>query len=134
MSVLIITGFFFQNRQGLGLGFDRNGDVTAVVRQAMMRSIFSGVLFEDPNHPMHPLVGNMTDDVGDSKLSDGRFLSEDTLEFTKTYPNKPQVFYHFERKGPFWVGTWKVGDSHHGDANCIITEVPEGFFEPTTTK
>ena len=132
MSVLIITGFFFQNQRGLGLGVGNNGEgVVAVVRSGLVRTIFSGVLYEDPEHVLHALAGVMTDKYGDSTLSDGRFLSEDTLEFTKRYDQRDsEIRYSFKREGTFWVGEFSGEKAGSGKANCTIIEVPEEFFLP----
>jgi len=129
--VYLIQGFFFQNRQWLGLDMSTEGEgVIAVVRQGLCRNLFSGVMFPDT---LGGLIGEMNDRCGESELSKV-VISSNSFQFEKNYKervNRP-ISYSFRRKGLLWIGEYSGETVGRGGATCITTEVSDNnlFYPP----
>lgn len=127
----LIQGFFFQDRQWLELGMGRHGEgVVALIKGALCRSLFSGVIYAD-NNRFCSLVGVMYDQYGESALSEVQ-LGETKFTFVKKYLNRQSTInYQFEREGAIWVGCYSGETVGVGGAKCLLTEAPLDLFEPS---
>lgn len=111
MNYLLLQGVFFQDYPG---GFPVNENFNGFE--------FSGVIFPQAH------VGRITDNFGKSTLSD-IIIEETAISFTKRYNNRPSIRFMFSKKDSIWVGQFKGEDTGVGTAKCIITEVPDDFFD-----
>jgi len=122
--VYLIQGFFFQNRQWLGLGMSAKGEgVVALFHRGMCRDMFAGIVWEDA---AGELVGEMTDRCGKSEISKIA-LTPDWFRFEKNYDDRigQPILYTLERWGGVYVGEYSGASTGRGGATCLITEVIE---------
>ncbi|MEK7135989.1 MAG: hypothetical protein AAB821_00135 [Patescibacteria group bacterium] len=127
---LLIQGLFFQNYLGLGLGVSPEGPI-AVIRSGLGRFMYSGVIWQDPEYPHDGFVGQMWDNYGASELSDV-LVYEDEVGFTKKYERRADLIrYTFRvRESQTWFGEYEGKACGKGTSSCILTDVPDGFFQP----
>ncbi len=126
----LVHGIFFQLQPTLGLGA-REGDLVVVVNHDTMYSLFSGIIFTDPESRM--LTGQLRDEYGESKLYDIEITDEE-FAFTKKYLDRRDLIrYRFRREGGQWVGGYEGTEVLTGTARChLIEERPEFFQSPAT--
>jgi hypothetical protein len=125
----MVQGFFFQERQHLGIGYRPGDGAIAVVSQALMRDMFSGV-FGPAADFRQGWVGWMMDPAGSSTLSNVS-LSDTEFRFDKRYDHRDfDIHYEFRREGDLWIGQYYSDAVGSGAANCIVTPVSERVFSP----
>lgn len=127
--VNLIQGFFFLERPELGIGYDSSG-ARALVRMEMLRTMFSGV-FGPEHEGSEILAGRMTDHYGESTLR-GILYEGDVFNFVKLYDRRPDhIDYCFKKCADgTWCGTFAGKATGKGQANCVLTTVPENFLLP----
>lgn len=131
VMLYLIQGVFFQNYQRLGLGMGGEGEgVVAMISNRLCHFMYYGVIYSDKNNVLGRLAGQMNDYFGGSSLTKVYF-SPKGLEFVKKYDNKDYLIeYKFRSKDNIWVGEYSSTAIGRGKTRCIITEVPEDFFQP----
>lgn len=133
MIVQLIQGFFFQDRQRLGLACMPGEGVVAVVRRGIESHMFAGALWQEDN-PLQRWIGRTQDKFGVADLF-GVNVGKSTLKFAKKYVERDDVIqYTFRRQGQLWIGEWSGDAVGEGTAQCILTEVPETIFAAPTLK
>ncbi len=127
----LIQGIFFQERHGIGLGFDQAGELAATWQPSMNYRFFSGGFGPDPENDK-VMKGALTEATGPSDIVNIK-LTKKRLTFTKKYPGRKDViWYTFEKQpGGTWNGTYTGHAVGTGETNCIVTPVPDNFFAPT---
>lgn len=127
--IILIQGFFFQERPGYGISYNE-GDARVFVRNIALRTMFSGMFGLDEAGSTL-MVGGMTDYFGESELT-GIEFDADNLRFTKKYLNRSDLIqYQFKKYiDGTWHGTYRGIATDTGQACCIITTVPDGFLLP----
>ena len=125
----LIQGFFFQEGSQLGIG-DDDGDLRVFIRDAMLYTMFSGIIGPDPGNP-EKFIGSMTDRYGESQLK-VTLLDADIFSFTKIYARRDDSIYYGFEKYPngIWVGKYHGKMVGVGKAHCVLTIVPKTFLEP----
>ena len=94
----------------------------------VMRSMFSGVI---ETNQEGILAGKMKDEFGESRLSDIS-IDGDRFTFTKIYHghNNAPISYEFLKgANGIWCGKFDGEKSGTGQANCILTAVPDNFLK-----
>ncbi|MFA5358529.1 MAG: hypothetical protein WC310_01750 [Patescibacteria group bacterium] len=131
MPVYLIQGFFFQDQERLGLAMSSEAKgAVAVVNSGLCRFMYAGVIYPAENETANEYVGQMFDHFGDAALSDIK-LSADQLEFVKKYNHRNDLIdYIFLKRNGIWVGSYSGSVVGQGSAKCVITEVPQDFFQP----
>jgi len=126
----LIQGLFFQNRQVLGLACSVEGNA-AVLYSGLFQFMFAGLIWTDKQSALYELTGDMLDHFGRSRLSEVQ-VTDLEVKFTKRYKGREDdIFYTFKvRDGDSWVGEYRGDRVGSGTSRCIITEVPDSFFEP----
>ncbi len=129
-----ITGFFFQGQRPLGLGIGSDGVQVMIYPEEIMGSLFSGVLFEDPEAPER-WTGQTIDHYGEATLRNFHFTATE-LRFEKSYNHRGDaIFYAFRRsetETQQWTGTYRGAMVGKGKANCLIMEIPADMLLPST--
>ena len=130
----LIQGFFFQKRQSLGVQMvsEAHGGVRTVVHEAMVRSMFAGVIFFDRGGTTE-WSGLMGDPYGDSELNEVSLVEKSSLRFVKKYDNRQDLILYsfaFDEPSGMWVGGYSGIATGKGFAKCITTPVPNEFFLP----
>lgn len=129
----LIQGFFFQNQQFLGVEHfsEAEGGARAVIQKAVMRSMFSGIIFPKPDS-MTGFSGLMQDHFGNSNLMHVIMdIDLKIVKFVKQYEHRPDVInYELTYDGKLWVGKYEGDAVGTGPVKCCITEVPESLFLP----
>lgn len=125
----LIQGFFFQQGLVPDIGYDK-GVPRALVRNLMLRSMFSGVIIPEEDKP-NILVGTMTDHYGESVLR-GILIDAAVFHFVKFYLHRTDhIDYRFKKNADgTWHGTFKGKAVGMGQACCVLTPVPENFMLP----
>jgi len=127
----LIQGIFFQEQSGIGLGFDRTGELAATWQSTTTYRMFSGGFGPDPKNSK-VMKGTLTEATGPSDIVNIR-LTKNRFRFTKRYPNrKDTILYTFEKQpNGTWNGTYTGHACGTGETNCIVTQVPDAFLAPT---
>lgn len=122
----MIQGFFFQRHMQLGIGFKPIEGAVAVFNEVTVRDMFAGVF--GTNEPSDAWSGQLADAFGMSTLSDVE-LTDTTLSFDKRYDGRDDtIHYEFHLDGNLWVGMYSGDYVGEGQANCIVTPIPERMF------
>ena len=135
----LIQGCFFQKRKVMAIGYQPGGmGEVAMLDEETMRSLYFGVIYPAvPGDDMSDeLAGQLNDVYGQSVLSDIK-IEPGIIEFSKRYVHRSDlVHYKFELKAPnpdgtgtYWAGHYSGERTGRGVSNCIITDVPDDFFE-----
>ena len=122
----LIQGLFFQVFEGVDVGYDPNQGPRAMVVTAEGQFMFAGAIWEKDGK----LVGKIKDGFGLSDICDIS-VGDNGIRFTKKYDHK-ETLIHYEfgiKDGNSWVGTYEGSEAGRGVGRCILTEVPENFFE-----
>ena len=126
----LIQGFFFQQRQGLGVAMRPGEGAVAVVRRALYRDMFAGMFYRDPESVMEGLSGEMTDRFGRSQIHHAQ-ITDSLFSFTKHYASGGHaIYYRFSREGAIWVGNFSGEAAGRGQATCVTTLVSEELLQP----
>lgn len=136
MAAYLIQGFFFQDHMFFGVGYRSPDGAVATVNVAKnAQFMFAGSIWTEPSLDSK-LVGHMVDEFGHAEIGDIK-ISDQALKFSKRYETtrglrkRPPIFYVFDRKdGESWIGTYEGKDAGKGIARCMLTSVPDDFFEP----
>ena len=125
----LIQGFFFLERFVPDIGYDSTG-ARALIRNEMLRTMFSGI-FGPEHEGSETLAGRMTDRYGESTLR-GILHEGDTFNFVKLYDRRTDhIDYRFKKDADgIWRGTFSGQATGAGQANCVLTTVPENFLLP----
>ncbi len=122
----LIQGFFFQQRQFLGLSMKPIDGAVAVVREGLFRDMFAGMIWREGC--LGVWTGSLIDPVGDSKISKIR-LTPNSFSFTKKYDGHPDtIHYEFEWETDHWAGGFRGEHVGTGSAVCALTPTPEGIL------
>jgi hypothetical protein len=78
--------------------------------------------------------GEMRDNFGTAIITDVVLTAEE-LCFTKRYAHRTdQIKYRFRHHAGMWVGSYQGRETGEDEARCILTEVPETFFQPSAPR
>jgi hypothetical protein len=94
----------------------------------MCRFMYAGGFGPSRNDP-DILAGNMTDQAGESELSDIR-LTEAELSFTKKYRYRDDLIEYTFRKQPdgTWKGIYSGPACGVGQSRCVLAQVADEFL------
>lgn len=123
----LIQGLFFQGRFELGLNYKPGMGTVAVCGTTLAEYLFSGVFWEDGGR----FEGFIQDAFGVADIF--KVVADDTgVSFRKRYKGRNDVidYVFLKRDGASWVGEYNGQMTGCGIARCIVTEVPESFFDP----
>ena len=127
-TVYLIQGYFFQNRQSLGLGYQSGEGVVAMVHRGMCRDMFAGVIYADPEL-LDDLSGTMQDAVGTSRLTN-IFFDGKNLDYTKRYDGRrDDIEYTYRLEDGLWIGSFIGEHVGQGEATCMLTVAQERLFD-----
>lgn len=132
MRSYLVAGSFFEWQEAIDLEHSINtGELWA--RAALTSSLYVGVICDDPDiteSGVPILVGNMADEYGESKISDIT-LTDTEFKFSKKYAGrKDTIFYTFQKDGEKWVGEYSGTNVGKGLSRCVLTLIPDDFFDP----
>jgi hypothetical protein len=123
-SVYLLQGFFFQNREWLGIAMAPIDGAVAVIRRGLCRDMFAGLIWRENDSDLWGWVGEMTDQFGAATLGNIEINPEE-LRFTKHYLARPgPIDYAFRRDGDLWVGGFNGEVVGEGGATCVLTPAP----------
>jgi len=131
--MFFINGMFWQQGQMPFLGSAPSIGTVVMIGEQQIDAVFSGVIGERSLAAGND--GFLTDMFGKSVLSDFQ-LNDKKLKFVKQYLRRLEdgpdfrIQYAFTKDGAgVWVGTWSAPAVGKGEARCVLTEIPAGFFE-----
>ena len=125
----LIQGVFFQGRLELGVNYRPGLGTIAVAGSSLAQYLFSGAVWLANGK----LRGVIQDVFGTADISD-IMISESGIAFYKRYKNRSDAIdYSFTvRDGASWVGEYSGLLTGSGVARCLVTEVPDAFFDAAT--
>lgn len=130
----LIQGRFCQEYKGFGIGYAPTEGAVAVVSTSAISVAFSGMIFQSGIEGEKTLIGEMSDHFGKAELSDIS-ITDAEICFTKTYEEYKGQFergisYTLHRgKENMWVGEYSLIIGVTGPVRCVVTEVPDEFFQ-----
>jgi hypothetical protein len=126
--MFLIQGIYWESAQMLDSSYKPELGLAIEEADLIVARMFSGIIYR-ARHGPPGYVGLMNDNHGRSLLTD--VVLNPSPSFTKKYGrpdgNRSVLSYKFFRKEEgVWYGRWQ---SEHGggDAQCVITEVPDTF-------
>lgn len=130
MQQFLIQGLFFQNQQYMELACVPKEGVVAVIHEGLFQYMYAGLIWTDERQVLGGLKGEMQDQFGHSRLSRIQ-VSDLEISFTKKYDRRDdEILYKFRIKdGNSWIGEYNGDMVGSGTSRCIITEVPDSFFD-----
>ncbi len=138
----LIQGCWFQTRTALDIETDSFVDPVVVVRPALLRAMFYGVLHPELEccgylfHPDRvnfpdPAEGWIRDECGESVLYSVSVTAEKT-SFTKVYGNRKDSIdcTLLEKRGNIWIGEYSGEQVGRGAMWASIVLLDSQFFDP----
>ncbi len=128
----LVQGFYFQRRETPGIAYVSIHGAVPVLREELVSDMFAGVIWWDE---LGMWVGCLFDALGPSALVDidnDIVVDGSLIHFEKYYVSGAggRITYDFTRReGGLWVGGYSGPFVGSGDANCVLTPVPEGMLQ-----
>jgi len=127
-EVFLIQGLFFTEDYALGIGFDPEIGERVIMKPAMFRTMFAGIIKLDEGGNGE---GALFDYYGDSILTNIK-LTEEKLNFVKKYNNRNDIIcYKLKKVAGLWVGFYNGQATGKGAVRCILQATDEKFFLPS---
>lgn len=106
--------------------------VQGVFNQGIDQTIYAGIFGILPSEEALGFQGSMMDEYGRSLLSEIE-VTETSFQFTKQYRDRSDLIQYTFSKGEdgFWYGQYKGKAVGRNVSRCVLTQVPEDFFEAT---
>lgn len=125
--MFFINGMFWQEGLVPYVGNDQIMGEVVMLGIKQTEALFSGVI---GLLAYSGTDGYLKDTFGESDVSDVK-LSRTNLSFTKQYIHREDtISYSFTRgSDDVWVGTWEGDAVGKGEAKCILTKIPQTFFQ-----